>query len=99
MDRYDESRGCLLKTIAEHRIRGAVLDYLRQVDPLPRRIGRFQKHRDAAITEFTGDGGNPPLGWIRLPSALECLSKPLQAGANLEFLSGDSMTQSDVRIE
>lgn len=30
VDRYDESRGCPLKTIAEHRIRGALLDYLRQ---------------------------------------------------------------------
>lgn len=64
VDRYDESRGCLLKTMAEHRIRGALLDYLRQVDPLPRNIRRFQKQRDAVIAEFTGEGVNPSLDEI-----------------------------------
>jgi RNA polymerase sigma factor for flagellar operon FliA len=58
VDRYDESRGCLLQTIAAHRIRGALLDYLRQIDPLPRNIRRFQKRRDAAVAELTG----PQLG-------------------------------------
>ena len=33
-DRFDEARGFKLKTLAEHR-RGALLDYLRQIDPLP----------------------------------------------------------------
>ena len=64
VDRYDESRGCLLKTIAEHRIRGALLDYLRQIDPLPRSIRRFQKQRDAAIAELTGEGIDPSLDEI-----------------------------------
>jgi RNA polymerase sigma factor for flagellar operon FliA len=64
VDRYDESRGCLLKTIAEHRIRGALLDYLRQVDPLPRNIRRFQKQRDAAIAELSRGGLNPSLDEI-----------------------------------
>ena len=64
VDRYDESRSCLLKTIAEHRIRGALLDYLRQIDPLPRNIRRFQKQRDAVIAEFTGQGVSPSLDEI-----------------------------------
>ena len=64
VDRYDESRGCLLKTIAEHRIRGALLDYLRQIDPLPRNISRFQKQRDAAIAELAVDGLSPSLDQI-----------------------------------
>lgn len=58
-DRYDESRGCLLKTLAEHRIRGAMLDYLRQVDPLPRKVRQFQKHRDALIAELAVAGEAP----------------------------------------
>ncbi|MBN9658373.1 MAG: sigma-70 family RNA polymerase sigma factor [Acidobacteria bacterium] len=61
VDRYDESRGCLLKTIAEHRIRGALLDYLRQIDPLPRNIRRFQKQRDAVIVELNRAGMSPSL--------------------------------------
>jgi RNA polymerase sigma factor FliA len=47
VDRYDPSRGTLLKTLADHRIRGALLDYLRQIDPLPRNVRAFQKRRDA----------------------------------------------------
>lgn len=35
-------RHCLLKTIAEHRIQGAMLDYLRQLDPLSRSVRRFR---------------------------------------------------------
>lgn len=47
VDRYDPSRGTLLKTLADHRIRGALIDYLRQIDPLPRTVRAFQKRRDA----------------------------------------------------
>jgi RNA polymerase sigma factor for flagellar operon FliA len=48
-----------LKTLAEHRIRGALLDYLRQIDPLPRNVRRFQKQRDAVIDAFTASGKAP----------------------------------------
>jgi RNA polymerase sigma factor (sigma-70 family) len=33
VDRFRPERGCLPKTLAEHRIRGAILDYLRKLDP------------------------------------------------------------------
>ena len=50
VDRFDPARNCKLKTLAEHRIRGAMLDYLRQLDPLPRAVRQFQKRRDAVTT-------------------------------------------------
>ncbi len=50
VDRFDPVRNCKLKTLAEHRIRGAMLDYLRQLDPLPRAVRQFQKRRDAVTT-------------------------------------------------
>jgi RNA polymerase sigma factor FliA len=56
VDRFDPERGCLLKTIAEHKIRGALLDYLRHVDPLPRNIRRFQKQRDAILAGLEASG-------------------------------------------
>lgn len=59
VDRFDKSRGCMLKTIAEHRIRGALLDYLRQIDPLPRNVRRFQKLRDIAIAKLAAAGEEP----------------------------------------
>ena len=58
-DRYDESKGWLLKTLAEHRIRGAMLDNLRQIDPLPRTVRRFQKQRDVVIAQMAAAGEAP----------------------------------------
>jgi len=59
VDRFDPDRHLKLKTLAEHRIRGALLDYLRHIDPLPRSVRRFQKQRDAVIDEFSVAGRVP----------------------------------------
>jgi RNA polymerase sigma factor for flagellar operon FliA len=45
VDRFDPARNLNLKTLAEHRIRGALLDHLRHTDPLPRSVRCFQKQR------------------------------------------------------
>jgi DNA-directed RNA polymerase specialized sigma subunit len=42
--------------MAEHRISGALLDYLRYIDPLPRSARRFQKQRDTLIAEISAGG-------------------------------------------
>jgi len=52
VDRFDPSRNLKLKTIAEHRIRGAMLDYLRQLDPLPRTIRQFARQREEALSRM-----------------------------------------------
>jgi RNA polymerase sigma factor for flagellar operon FliA len=59
LDRFDPSRNLKLKTLAEHRICGALLDYLRRIDPLPRSVRRFQKQRDAVIAQLTTAGEIP----------------------------------------
>ena len=61
IDKFDPSRNLKVKTLAEHRIRGAMLDYLRQIDPLPRGVRQFQKRRDAIIAEFGASGESPAL--------------------------------------
>lgn len=53
--RFDARRNLRFWTLAEHRIRGAILDYLRQVDPLPRGIRRFQKNRDSVSGRLAQD--------------------------------------------
>ena len=53
VDRFDPARNLKLKTFAEHRIHGALLDYLRQLDPLPRTLRAFQKKRDAALESLS----------------------------------------------
>jgi len=68
VDRFDPKRNLKLKTLAEHRIRGALLDYLRQIDPLPRTVRRFQKQRDAVIDAFSAAGKAP--GDARIAQAL-----------------------------
>lgn len=49
VDRFDPQRGLLVKTLAEHRIRGAILDYLRQLDPLPRAVRKFVQRREQLL--------------------------------------------------
>lgn len=79
VDRFDPSRGVLLKTLADHRIRGALLDYLRQIDPLPRNIRAFQKRRSALIQaqptltpqELAAQLQVPLKRYIRLTIAIE----------------------------
>jgi RNA polymerase sigma factor for flagellar operon FliA len=60
IDRFDPNRHCLLKTLADHRIRGAILDYLRQEDPLPRAIRQFAKQREAAQIRLEFSLGRRP---------------------------------------
>ena len=47
VDRYDPRRRTQIKSLAEHRIRGAILDYLRQLDPLSRSERQFQRRRES----------------------------------------------------
>jgi RNA polymerase sigma factor for flagellar operon FliA len=60
IDRFDASRGLLLKTLADYRIRGAMLDYLRQLDPLPRSVRRFVRQRAEAALRLTLHLGREP---------------------------------------
>lgn len=53
IDRFDATRGLLLNTLADYRIRGAMLDYLRQLDPLPRSVRRFVKQRAEGVVRLT----------------------------------------------
>jgi RNA polymerase sigma factor for flagellar operon FliA len=50
IDRFDPSRGVKLRTYAEHKIRGAILDSLRSLDWAPRGPRRRAKQVEAAIS-------------------------------------------------
>ena len=51
-NRYDRRRNVKFKTLADHRIRGAMLDYLRSLDPLPRAVRRFVRDRDTTTVHL-----------------------------------------------
>lgn len=74
MDRFDPQRGLLLKTLAEHRIRGAILDYLRQLDPLPRTMRKFVQQREQLLDSYREAQSAPPsdeeiAGFLDVPFA------------------------------
>ena len=52
VDNFDSSMNVKLKTYAEHKIRGAILDSLRSLDWAPRNKRRKSKRIEAAISEL-----------------------------------------------
>src|SRR3984893_15947836 len=51
IDNFDPSQNVKLKTYAEYKIRGAILDSLRGLDSAPRQKRRRAKQIDAAISK------------------------------------------------
>jgi len=60
VDRYKPERHCQVNTFAEQRIRGAILDYLRKLDPVPRSVRRFVRQREVAAAQLERHLGRPP---------------------------------------
>ncbi|AWB09399.1 MAG TPA: sigma-70 family RNA polymerase sigma factor [Thermodesulfobium narugense] len=52
IERFEESRNLKFETFATHRIRGAILDGLRQIDPLKRGTRSKVKKIDKAISDL-----------------------------------------------
>ena len=60
LERYDDSRGIKFKTYAEFRIRGAILDYLREMDWFPRSARQHSTRLQRAYTRLENVLGRPP---------------------------------------
>ncbi len=58
--RYDPSRGVAFTTYAKYRVRGAILDGLRQFDPASRAFRTTSKKLDAAAHELADELGRTP---------------------------------------
>ena len=58
--RYDELRGAQFETFAAQRIRGAMLDELRQADWMPRSLRRDMRRIEATISKLQQCLGMPP---------------------------------------
>src|ERR1700693_6600987 len=59
VDNYDSSQNVLLKTYAEYRIRGAILDSLRGLDFAPRQKRRQARQVEAAMAACEQRLGRP----------------------------------------
>jgi RNA polymerase sigma factor for flagellar operon FliA len=60
IDKYDPSRDNKFKTYAEFRVRGAILDELRNQDWVPRSVREVNKREDRARTELEHMYGRTP---------------------------------------
>ena len=59
-ERFDPSRGILFSTFVEYRVRGAMMDALRQNDSFTRYRRQMARDLHHAVDELTGDLGRPP---------------------------------------
>jgi RNA polymerase sigma factor for flagellar operon FliA len=59
-DHYDGSQGAQFETYAVQRIRGAMLDELRQADWLPRTVRKNLRQIEATISKLEQQNGRPP---------------------------------------
>jgi RNA polymerase sigma factor for flagellar operon FliA len=60
VDRYDPARGVKFETYAYHRIRGAVVDMLREMDWIPRSMRQREAELTAAYARLEECLGRPP---------------------------------------
>ena len=60
VNRYEDSHGAQFETYAAQRIRGAILDGLRQMDWLPRSLRRDMRQIENAIGKLEQRFGRPP---------------------------------------
>ncbi len=61
MDHYDESHGAQFETYASQRIRGAMLDELREIDWVPRSVRKNARDIERTIAELQQKLGAPPM--------------------------------------
>jgi RNA polymerase sigma factor for flagellar operon FliA len=57
INRFDRSKGVKLETYARHRIRGAILDGLRNADPISRDVRRKNKRIEAVYRRLESERG------------------------------------------
>ena len=80
--RFEAGRGATFETFAEHRVRGAMLDELRRLDHLPRRLRQETSKLQRAKTRLAGQYGRDPT----TAEVAAALSLEIEEVAELELL-------------
>ena len=60
IDKYDPNKGVKFETYASLRIRGAIIDNIRELDWVPRSLRQKGKELEKAYSEFEYENGRPP---------------------------------------
>jgi RNA polymerase sigma factor (sigma-70 family) len=90
--RFDPTEGASFPTFARHRIRGSIVDSLRRIDPLSRRLRSFQRTAECLIEL---EGSADLLAWQarrRLPQSV------LRWQRHLLVPEGDNYRSGRLRI-
>lgn len=98
VNRYEDSHGAQFETYAAQRIRGAILDGLREVDWLPRSFRRDFRRIEGAITKLEQRLGRHPSEQevaLELELPLGEYQKMLQEARGYQLISLEDFTQSN----
>lgn len=98
VNRYEESHGAQFETYAAQRIRGAILDGLRQADWLPRSFRRDLRRIEEAIGKLEQHLGRAPLEQEvaqALGLALPDYQKMLQDARGYQLISFEDFNHAD----
>lgn len=92
IDKFDINRGVKFETYAQLRIRGAIIDYLREIDWLPRSIRQKTKELEKAYSELENELGRFATDEEvskKLGITTEELNKRIQNATNYSIVSLD----------
>jgi len=95
---YEESHGAKFETYAAQRIRGAMLDGLRQVDWLPRSFRRDLRRIESVIAKLEQRRGRPPSEGevaLELGLTLSDYQRMLQDARGYQLVSFEDLNHDD----
>jgi len=96
IDRYDPSRGVKFNTYAYYRIRGAVIDMLRELDWVPRSLRSKGNDILNVMTRLESELGRPPTD-EEVASAMGL--SPTQFGELVQEVGGQTLVSLDETLE
>ena len=96
IEKYDAGRGVKFDTYAQLRIKGAIIDYLREIDWLPRSVRQKAKELEKAYFELENELGRPANDdevAARLNVSVEDFQKKIQHVSTYSIVSLDDLLE------
>lgn len=97
IDNFDPSKNVKFETYASIKVRGAIIDYIRKQDVIPRGVRKFSREVDATFSRLFSEFGREPTN-AEIASAMgiteEKLLKGLAASASAASFSFEEMLES-----
>lgn len=101
IDKYDIARGVKFETYAQLRIRGAIIDQLREIDWLPRSVRQKSKEMEKAYYELENKLGRPATDEEMADSfglSLEDFHKKIQSITTYSIVSLDDLLEQNREV-